>query len=201
MRIGDKISSAEYKALQEVNRELREANNSLKDTNRVLQENNRSLQNAAAQRAQTINSQRISLDSLNRTIDRVKRLLNLPFTESNLRNATDLLQSAPNYRELYKYVVLHIFHSAKSSGALAKIIKDKCTREGRVYKGFRNHPDWFVFQAFKEAAIKKNPTSFSFRFRDALIAFVLKQQSQSVNGANRPLNTPYNPPSPNTVRR
>lgn len=139
--IGEQVSIAEYRKLQEV----------------------------AAQRSDTINC-------MSKIFDRTRGILNLTFTETNLRSATDLLQAQSNSKELYKFVISHISQSAKSPKAYANMVKIKCEKENIYYKGIDNHPDWFVFQAFKEKAIRKNPTSFSFRFRDALVAFILEQQ-------------------------
>jgi hypothetical protein len=113
---------------------------------------------------------------MNGVFSQAKGVLNARFTMENLKSATNMLQSLPRYTGLEKYVNNWIVKSAKTDKAYAKMVKDRCERDNRFYKDIYSLPPEYVFNVFKEKAIRKNPTSFSFRFRDALVAFILDQQ-------------------------
>jgi len=116
---------------------------------------------------------------------KAKGILNAQFTKTNLINTIITLELLPDKTKGYMMsdVTKFIMKSAKSPNNYCGIIKRKCDATGRFYNGynkdyhtFNNLPVWFVYETFKEKAIKSMPGSFSLRFRDALISFVLNQQ-------------------------
>jgi hypothetical protein len=114
---------------------------------------------------------------------KAKGILEAKFTKSNLTNAIITLESLPSKSYMMKFVVSFIMKSAKTPNNYCGVIKRKCASTGRIYFGFNkiynnfdNLPDWFVYETFKEKAIKSVPGSFSLRFMDALVAFILNQQ-------------------------
>jgi hypothetical protein len=63
------------------------------------------------------------------------------------------------------------------------MISARCEKTGRTYNGFNakyntfnNLPYWFVYETFKESAIRNPTAGFAARFRDALVAFILSRR-------------------------
>lgn len=125
-----------------------------------------------------------------------KGILEAPITKNNLANAIKALELLPCKDYLQHFVPIHIVRSAKTAGAYCRIIIEKCKRTGKYYNGFNprygtfnNLPDWFVYEAFKERAIKNPTGAFAGRFRDQLVLFILDQQKYQNKYQER--NSPY----------
>ena len=119
-----------------------------------------------------------AIKNMSTTLERAKGILDSRITGENIRNAVDTLESLPNCKTLYPYTIRWIKESAKKDGIYAKYLMAKCKKDNRPYKGVDGHNTYFTFEAFREAAIKKKPTTFTLRFRDALISYILDQQKQ-----------------------
>ncbi|MFW9969283.1 MAG: hypothetical protein ACFFDF_03720 [Candidatus Odinarchaeota archaeon] len=129
-----------------------------------------------------INKQKNEINYTYSILIKAKGILDAPFTESNILNVVTMLESLPNKEKMQRFVNKWILKSAKKPNAYCKMVKEKCEKENRYYGGFNKKyytfnyvPYKFVFNVFKDKAIRKTPTSFSFRFRDALISFILNE--------------------------
>ena len=148
--IGNTVSMVEYKKLQEVATETKKENRSM----RTILEN-------------------------------AKSFLDSRPTGSNISNAVSALLSIPSgtnenakgYVSLQKYVVDFIFKNAKNRARYSGMVKAKCERDKITYKGLDNTPAWLIFDAFKERAIVVCPDRFALLFREAVLSFILSQQT------------------------
>ena len=136
----------------------------------------RKIEELASSRLKTVNE-------MKSTLIKAKGILDAPLTKANITNAVITLESLPSRDFMRKSISKWIVRSAKSPNSYCEMVKKKCEATGRAYNGlnrtfstFNNLPDWFVYETFKERAIKTVPGSFSLRFRDALVAFILDQQ-------------------------
>ncbi len=133
--------------------------------------------------ARQIERQKRTITDMKSKLEKAQCVLNAPLTKGNLTNAVIALESLSSRDYMLKFVSKWIIKNAKSPNIYCRMIKNKCEATGRAYNGlnktfstFNNLPEWFVYEAFKERAISSIPSSFSLRFRDALVAFILHQQ-------------------------
>lgn len=130
-----------------------------------------------------IEQQQKTIANMNSILSKASGILEAKFTRNNLINTIIALESLSTKGYMMKFVDSHIMKSAKTPNNYCGVIKKKCESTGRAYNGFNkifntfnNLPDWFVYETFKEKAIKSVPRSFSCRFKEALVAFILSQQ-------------------------
>jgi hypothetical protein len=128
------------------------------------------------------------------TLKNAKSILDAPITKNNLVNVINTLEVLSTDDRMQRFVSGHIMRSAKRPNTYCRIIKERCEKIGRRYNGFNakyntfnNLQYWFVYEAFKEKAICNPTGSFAFRFKDALVAYILSQQkylSNNMQSAN-----------------
>lgn len=130
-----------------------------------------------------VKSQQVVIVNMQSTLIKAKGVLDATLTKSNITNAVIMLELLPSKGFMMKYVSTWIIKSAKSPNSYCSMVKKKCSVTGRIYtclnkryNTFDNIPEWFVYETFKEKALSSVPSSFSLRFRDALVAFILNQQ-------------------------
>jgi len=134
---------------------------------------------------QVANNRLTTINNMKSTLAKAQGILDAPITKENLKNAIIALESLQSKGFMMKFVTIHINKSVKTPTptSYCGMIKRKCEITGRIYNGynkiyktFNNLPEWFVYETYKETAIKTVPNGFSIRFIKALAAFVLSQQ-------------------------